>query len=47
MAIRTPNRQSETAILEIVRILRRRLRRLFLKAREKNRNIPLLGVRVP
>src|SRR6476660_6865347 len=41
MAMRMPSRHSDTAILEIVSALRRRLRRLFLKAKEKYRNITI------
>src|SRR4029078_963383 len=41
MAMRMPNRHSDTAILEIVSALRRRLRKLFLNAKEKYRNITL------
>jgi hypothetical protein len=48
MAMRMPSRHSDTAILEIVSALRRRFRRLFLKAKEKYRNIKMaLLLRVP
>src|SRR5438552_12915027 len=39
IAIRTPSRQSETAMLLIVRTLRRRLRKLFLRINDRFRNM--------
>src|SRR5213083_2589825 len=39
IAIRTPSRQSETAMLLIVRTLRRRLRKLFLRINDRFRDI--------
>src|SRR5947207_2793857 len=39
IAIRRPSRQSETAMLLIVRTLRRRLRKLFLRINDRFRNM--------
>ena len=47
MAMSTPNKQSETAMLEMVKILRRLLRNVFLKASGKNLNGNSLFCRVP